>query len=130
MGARHINPEGVARPTGYTHVVETTGAGRTVYVSGQIGVDPDGALADGFRAQAEQAFANLEAAMKAVGGGLEHIVKVTYFLTDMGYIPVMREIRNQRFTKGPLPASTAVAISALALHGAVFEVEAIAFIPG
>lgn len=129
MSVKHINPNGMAKPTGYTHVVETTGAGRTVYISGQIGLGPDGALAEGFRAQAEQAFTNLETAIKAVGGGLEHIVKVTYFLTDMGYIPVMREIRNQRFTRGPLPASTAVAISALALPDAVFEVEATAFIP-
>lgn len=129
MAANHINPDGMAKPTGYTHVVEVTGSGRTVYISGQLGLTPDGALAEGFRAQAEQAFTNLETAMASVGGGLEHIVKVTYFLTDIGYLPVMREIRNQRFTRGPLPASTAVAITALALPDAVFEVEAIAFIP-
>jgi enamine deaminase RidA (YjgF/YER057c/UK114 family) len=129
MAAKFINPETIAKPTGYTHVVEVSGPGRTVYVSGQIGLKPDGTLAKGFRAQAEQAFANLEAAMAAVGGGLEHIVKVTYYFTDIGDLPVMRELRNARFTRGPLPASTAVAISALALPDAVFEVEAIAVLP-
>jgi enamine deaminase RidA (YjgF/YER057c/UK114 family) len=129
MAAKFINPETIAKPTGYTHVVEVSGPGRTVYVSGQIGLKPDGTLAKGFRAQAEQAFGNLEAAMAAVGGGLEHIVKVTYYFTDIGDLPVMRELRNARFTRGPLPASTAVAISALALPDAVFEVEAIAVLP-
>ncbi|BAT59866.1 RutC family protein YjgH [Variibacter gotjawalensis] len=129
MGAKFLNPDGMSKPTGYTHVVEVSGTGRTIYIAGQLGLRADGSLGEDFRTQAEQAFKNLETAMAAVGGGLEHIVKVTYFLVDIGYLPVMREIRNHHFTKGPLPASTAVAITALALPSAVFEVEAIAFIP-
>src|SRR6266404_7518596 len=69
--ARFINPASMHKPPGYTHVVETTGPGRTVYIAGQLGVAADGKLAGGagdFRAQASQAFENLEAALAAVDG--------------------------------------------------------------
>jgi enamine deaminase RidA (YjgF/YER057c/UK114 family) len=117
---------------GYTHVVEVTGPGRTVYIAGQLGMTPDGKFAGSpadFRAQATQAFENLKAALAAVGGGFEHVVKITNYFTDMTHLPVFFEVRDRYVnTKAP-PASTAVEISRLAREGAVFEIEAIAVLP-
>jgi enamine deaminase RidA (YjgF/YER057c/UK114 family) len=128
---RYINPATHAKPPGYTHVVEVTGPGRMVFIAGQLGMDRDGNfVGDGdFSAQATQVFENLKAALAAVGGGLEHIVKVTNFLTDLKHLPAYREVR-ERYLVGPnLPASTLVEISALARPDALIEIEAIAALP-
>ena len=61
---RFLNPDTMAKPRGYTHVVEVTGPGRTVYFAGQLGIDRSGKLVEGgFSAQTEQAFENLKAAL-------------------------------------------------------------------
>jgi len=127
-----INPPTIAPPRGYTHVVETSGPGRTVYFSGQLGMTPDGKFAGAagdFRAQATQCFENLKAALAAVGGGFEHVVKITNFFIDMTHLPTFFEVRD-RFvnTKAP-PASTAIQIVKLARDGALFEIEAVAVLP-
>jgi enamine deaminase RidA (YjgF/YER057c/UK114 family) len=128
---RFINPSTHAKPPGYTHVVEVTGPGRMVFVAGQLGMDRDGNFVGGgdFAAQATQVFENLKAALAAVGGGLEHVVKITNFITDLKHLPALREVRG-RYLGGPHPpASTLVQISALARPGALIEIEAIAALP-
>jgi len=129
---RFANPKTMPAPRGYTQVVETTGPGRTVYLSGQLGMTPGGALAGppgDFRAQATQCFENLKAGLASVVGGLEHVVKLTNFFVDMDHLPVFFEVRDMFVnTKAP-PASTAIQIGRLARDGALFEVEAVAVIP-
>src|SRR3954469_7238064 len=119
-------------PRGYTQVVETTGPGRTIYLSGQLGMTVDGAFAGGpgdFRAQAAQCFENLKAGLRSVGAGFEHVVKLTNFFVDMDNLPVFFEVRDSFVnTKAP-PASTAIQVGRLAREGALFEVEAVAVIP-
>ena len=126
------NPSTMPATRGYTHVVETRGPSRTLYLAGQLGMTPDGKFAGGpgdFRAQATQAFENLKHALTAAGATFEHVVKVTVYFTDMAHLPIYFEVRD-RFvnTKAP-PASTAVQISKLARDAALFEVEAIAVVP-
>jgi enamine deaminase RidA (YjgF/YER057c/UK114 family) len=126
---RHVNPASTAPPRGYTHVVETSGPGRTIYVAGQLGLTPDGKMAEGFRGQATQAFENVKAALAEVGADWSHVVKITTYFTDMADLQTYFEVRNTFVnTKAP-PASTAVQIVRLAREGAVFEVEAIAVVP-
>jgi enamine deaminase RidA (YjgF/YER057c/UK114 family) len=129
---RFLNPKTMPAPRGYTQVVETTGPGRTVYLSGQLGMTPAGAFAGGpgdFRAQATQCFENLKAGLASVGGGFEHVVKITNFFVDMAHLPAFFEVRDRYVnTKAP-PASTAIQIGRLARDGALFEVEAVAVIP-
>jgi len=129
---RFANPKTMPAPRGYTQVVETTGPGRTVYLSGQLGMTPGGAFAGppgDFRAQATQCFENLKAGLASVGGGFEHVVKLTNFFVDMDHLPVFFEVRDMFVnTKAP-PASTAIQIGRLARDGALFEVEAVAVIP-
>ena len=130
---RFLNPDTLYKPPGYSHVVETTGPGRTVYIAGQLGLDKNGDLVGGpgdFRAQAVQTFENLKAALAAVGGDFSHVVKVTNLLADIKYLPVFREVRNQYLNSAAPPASTTVAISQFAREGALLEVEAVAVLPG
>jgi len=129
---RFINPKTLAKPPGYTYVVETSGPGRTVYVAGQLGLDLDNKLVGppgDFRAQATRAFENLAAALAGVGAGMKDVVKINNYLTDMAHIGVFREVRDQFVNLAAAPASTTVAISQLARPGALFEVEAIAVLP-
>ena len=132
MSNRFANPKTMPAPRGYTQVVETAGPGRTIYLSGQLGMTPDGAFARGhgdFRAQATQCFENLKAGLKSAGAGFEHVVKITNFFVDMTHLPVFFEVRDAFVnTKAP-PASTAIQVGRLAREGALFEVEAVAVVP-
>jgi enamine deaminase RidA (YjgF/YER057c/UK114 family) len=127
-----INPKTMAKPPGYTNVVETTGPGRTVYIAGQLGLDLDNRLVGApgdFRAQCERAFENLQLALAAVGAGFKDTVKITNYLVDIGHIAIFREVRDKFLAAAPPPASTTMAISQLARPGALFEIEAIAVLP-
>ena len=132
MSNRFANPKTMPAPRGYTQVVETTGPGRTVYLSGQLGMTPGGAFAGApgdFRAQAAQCFENLKAGLASVGAGFEHVVKLTNFFVDMAHLPVFFEVRDAYVNTQAPPASTAIQVGRLARDGALFEVEAVAVIP-
>lgn len=127
MNREFINPEGIAKPTGYTHVV-TTDALKTVFISGQIGIDPQGNIKDGLREQTVQVFENLKTALAAVGATFDDVVKVTTLIVN--YKPedraILREIRAQYFNTAEPPASTLIGVQALALPELLIEIEAIA----
>jgi enamine deaminase RidA (YjgF/YER057c/UK114 family) len=126
---RFQNPPTIHAPRGYSHVVEASSPGRTIYIAGQVGMAPDGKIAGDFRAQATQCFENLKAALAAAGAGFEHVVKITNYFVDIAQIPVFREVRDRYFdTKAP-PASTAVQVGKLAAPEYLFEIEAIAVVP-
>ena len=98
--------------------------GNTVYISGQLGLDPvTMKLKDGFVAQAEQAFDNLEAIAKASGGSLADVVKFNVSLVDLSDFVALNEVFNKRLS-APYPARAAVQVAALPKGGAV-EIEAI-----
>lgn len=100
--------------------------GNLLFVSGQAGAGDDGQIvAGGFRAQGEQAFANLRRALEAGGSCLADIIKVTIFVTDMGNFKEVVELRRQFFTV-PYPADTIAEIKALYDPAAMIEIEAIA----
>jgi len=129
---RFSSPDTIAAPRGYSHVVETSGPARTIYLAGQLGLKPDGTLAGGpgdFRAQATQAFENVKAALASVGADFSHVVKINNYLTDIGDLQIYFEIRDRYVNTAAPPASTTVAISTLARPGAVYEIEAIAVVP-
>lgn len=99
--------------------------GDTVWLSGQIPLDPaTGQLVEGdFTAQVERAFANLAAVVKAAGGTLDQVVKLTLFLTDLGQFGTVNEIMQRHF-RAPYPARSTVGVASLP-RGAQFEVEAV-----
>ncbi len=121
---RFINPEGMWRSTGYSHIVETR-ASRTLYLSGQIAVDEDGNLvAPGdMAAQAEQVFQNIGTLLASVGASFSDVVKITYFVADVSQMQAIRDVRDKYFTdRERMPASTAVG-TALIQPGLLLEVE-------
>jgi enamine deaminase RidA (YjgF/YER057c/UK114 family) len=127
---RFSNPSGMTKPAAYSHVVEVNGPHRVVYLAGQTGVDADGKVAQGFRAQAVQVMENIKTALASVGGDFDHIVKLTSYLTDIQTnADVFREVRASYFpNKATLPASTLLQISRLANSAYLLEVEAIAIL--
>lgn len=106
----------------YSQAIRAAG---TVYVSGQIPLDPGtGQLVGGdIRAQIHQVFRNLAAVAGAAGLGLEHAVKVNVFLTDLGNFAAVNEIMAEYFPQ-PYPARAAVGVAALP-RGAAVEADAI-----
>jgi len=100
-------------------------AGDTVYISGQIPLDPASGkiVSDDINEQIHQVFRNMAAVAEASGGSLNDAVKVTIFLTDLGNFAAVNEIMAQYFPE-PYPARAALEISALPL-GSLVEADAI-----
>jgi len=98
--------------------------GDTVYLSGQLGLDPQtGNLRDGIEAQTRQVLDNLQAVAAAAGGALDDIVKLTLLLVDLGDFAKVNEIMASRF-KQPYPARATYQVAALPKSGRI-EVEAV-----
>jgi 2-iminobutanoate/2-iminopropanoate deaminase len=120
------NPPGIAKPGGYTHVVEAMGPGRIVYIAGQLGLKPDGQIAGDFRAQCTQAFENLTPALKSVGATWNDVVKLNNYLVDIGTnLSAYRDVRDKYVNTSQPPASTTIGVPALARPDALFESEAV-----
>jgi len=101
-------------------------AGDTVYLSGAVGITPEGKLADGLDAQARLAMDNLGAALKAAGLGWGDVAKCTVMLDDMKDWPAFNKVYVTYFPDGKFPARSAFGTDGLAL-GALLEVECIAY---
>jgi 2-iminobutanoate/2-iminopropanoate deaminase len=127
-----LNPAGLVRPTGYSHVVATRG-GKQVFVSGQVALDAEGNLVGkgDLKTQAEMVFENLRVALAAAGAAPQDVVKLNTYV--VGYKPsqlaVLREVRSRAFGDTALPAITLVGVQALAREGLLVEIEAIAVVP-
>jgi len=99
-------------------------AGDTVYLSGQIGLDPQSMqLVEGFEAQTIRVFENLKAVAEAAGGSLADTVKLNVFLTDLANFAKVNEIMARYFTE-PYPARAAVGVASLP-RGAQVEADAV-----
>lgn len=121
-------PEGVAPGVGYTHVV--MGTGRFVAISGQVALDAQGDVvgAGDAAAQARQVFANLQRCLAAAGATFDDVVKFTFYLTDIRYLPAVREARDACVDASRLPASTAVQVTSLVRPELLLEIDAFAVI--
>jgi reactive intermediate/imine deaminase len=123
---KRTNPPTLSKPTGYTHVVEASG-GRTVYVSGQVAFDKDGAIvgAGDMKAQAEQVFQNLQHALASAGATFKDVVKMNTYTTDMSQVQSIRDVRA-RYLGETAPASTLVQVVRLARPELLLEIEVVA----
>lgn len=107
----------------YSQAVRVTG-GETVYLSGQIGLDPASMeMVQGIDAQIEQVITNLKAVIAASGGNLGDVVKLNVYLTDLGNFAKVNEIMGKHFSQ-PYPARAAIGVSALP-RGALVEMDAV-----
>ena len=127
---KRTNPPALSKPTGYTHVVEVTGPSKTIYIAGQIAFDNDGTIvgAGDMKAQAEQVFKNLAAALKAAGATFADVVKMNTYILDMDKAQPVREVRARYFGE-TTPASTLVQVARLARPELMLEIEVIAAVP-
>jgi 2-iminobutanoate/2-iminopropanoate deaminase len=119
--------EGLAEPI--SHYTDAVAAGGLLFISGLVPLDEEGNLVgDDVAAQARQIFRNMELVLRAAGCGFEDVVKVTNFLVDVDDRPAINPVRKEFFGEAR-PASTLVEVSALAIPGALLEIEAVAVIP-
>ena len=107
----------------YSQAVRVSG-GDTVYVSGQIGLDPVSmTMADSIENQIQQVFSNLKAVAAASGGSLNDIVKLSIFLTDLDHFALVNQIMATHFSE-PYPARAAIGVKSLP-KGALVEMDAV-----
>lgn len=103
-------------------------AGSTVYLSGQIGLDPESMrMAEGIEAQTRRVFDNLRAVAEAAGGSLDGVAKLTVYLTDLAHFPRINEIMAEYFSR-PYPARAAVGVAGLP-RNAMVEIEGVMVLP-
>jgi enamine deaminase RidA (YjgF/YER057c/UK114 family) len=129
MPPKLANPRYVHAPVGpYSHTAVVPAGEELVFVSGQVGMRPDGSVPTSFADQADVTFANLRACLAAHGLGIEAIAKVSAFLLPGQDFQVLRAARERHFG-GHRPASTTVYVPQLASPAFLLEVEAIAVKP-
>lgn len=125
MQRRVVESADAPDPTGgYARAVSIDDARRTLFASGQIPVDCAGAMSDGFRGQARQAWANLEAQLVAAGMSLDNLVKVTVYLADRRYRMENREVRQE--VLGERKVAMTVVIAGIFDEAWLLEIEGVA----
>lgn len=122
MARQIISTEGAPKAIGtYSQAVKV---GDTVYLSGQIGLDPTNMqLVDGIEAQVRRVFDNLSAVAAAAGGSLADIVKLNIFLTDLGHFALVNSVMAE-YIQEPYPARAAVGVASLP-RGALVEADGV-----
>ena len=121
MPIERLMVDGQAKP--FSHYCHVTKAGNLIWVAGTVGIAADGSIPDGVVEQFEIAIANMDACLKAVGAGAEHVVKVVVYLTDIEDRAKINPAR-QRYFGAHRPASTLVEVSAMVLPELLVEIEA------
>jgi enamine deaminase RidA (YjgF/YER057c/UK114 family) len=132
MMLERINPEELARPSGFAHAVRATDT-VTVHLAGQTAMDAEGRIVgDGVVAQFERALGNLLTALRAAGGGPEHVAALTIYIVDVpDYRAHAREIGQvwKRLAGTDYPATAGIGVARLWDEEALVEVQGIAEIP-
>jgi reactive intermediate/imine deaminase len=119
----------VAKPVGNYKMATRLDSGRLVYISGQVAWDADGNIVGkgDIHVQARQVFQNIRHVLQAAGSDMEHLLKITTYLTNIDNFPAVVEARSRVFA-GQLPASTLIVVPSLFHPDFLIEVEGIAAI--
>lgn len=127
---RFVKSESLPPSPGYSQAVEIR-RGRIIYIAGQVALDRSGkVVGEGdMRAQAQQTFENLKAALEASGAKLENVIKLNYYFSDITQLAAVREVRDKFINAANPPASTAVEVKRLFRESFLIEVEAVAVVP-
>ena len=125
MNVQH-SPTTVAPPFGpYSHAVEVPAGSRLLYISGEVGVQPDGVVPDGIEAQAERLWKNLIAILEDAGMGIGDLVKITTYLVNPEDVGPAGAARAKYFGDAR-PGSATVIVKALVVPNWLIEIEAVA----
>lgn len=126
MTIKFHNPPGIADPASfYSHGAEVGPNARWLHVSGQVGVDPEGMIAEGLEAQAHCVWQNTVAVLESADMGINDIVKINTFLMSRDAVPVMRVVRDS-YLQGHQAASSLFVVAALAHPDWLIEMETFA----
>lgn len=122
-----FQPETMPKSFGYSHAAEVRG-GRTIYLSGQVPLNSDGQIVGegDLAAQTRQVFENLKAGLEAANASFDDVVKLTFFLTDISQMHIVRDIRDAYVNTENPPVSSAVEVRRLIREEFHIEIEAIA----
>ena len=130
MKKHYANPKELSIPRFYTHTVSVEGAEKLVTISGQVSWDASGNVVGkgDMRAQSEQVFRNVTAALQAAGAGWDDVIKMNGYMVGMHAerVNVYREVRSRFLKAGALPASTLVGVERLVDPDLMLEVEVVA----
>ena len=120
------NPETILAPvSSYSHGIEVPPDARWLYISGQVGIDPEGQIPAGFEEQCRLVWTNLYHILESAGMSRQNLVKLTIYMTDPEDLPVFRTIRDE-YLEGTRPATTLLMISQLARPEWRLEIEGVA----
>ena len=132
MPPEFLNPPSLCPTFGWTHVVTVSG-GKTIYISGQVGINAKGEVVGkgDLKQQTEQAFENIRLALAAAGATNQHVVKTNLYVVGLRpeHVPIIREVRSRYVWAEHPPSSTLVGVSALVGPDWLIEIEAVAVIP-
>ena len=122
-------PDTMPKSVGYSQVAMVTG-GTVVFVAGQVALDKSGNVVgkDNFRAQVQQVFENLKAAIEAASGTFNDVIKLNAYFLDLSHLPEFREVRDRYVNVKNPPASTAVQVPKLFRPEFLVEIEAVAVV--
>ena len=125
MNKKHV-PDTIAPPlAAYSHGIEVPPNARVLHTAGQVGILPDGTTPEGIEAQTEATWVNLMAILESAGMGIDDVVKVTTYVTDVEDFWPMAKVRA-RFFGDARPASTGIVVKALAKPEWLVEVDLVA----
>jgi enamine deaminase RidA (YjgF/YER057c/UK114 family) len=123
-------PNTMPKSVGYSQLAIVKG-GTVVFIAGQVALDKSGNVVgkDDFKAQIQQVFENLKAAVEAAGGSFNDVVKLNSYFVDLSHASDFREVRDKYINVKNPPASTAIQVSRLFRPEFLIEVEAVAIVP-
>jgi enamine deaminase RidA (YjgF/YER057c/UK114 family) len=122
-------PNTMPKSVGYSQIATVTG-GTIVFVAGQVALDKSGNVVgkDDFRAQVQQVFENLKAAVEAAGGTFDDVIKLNSYVLDLSHLPEFREVRDKYVNVNNPPTSTAIQVPRLFRPEFLVEIEAVAVV--
>jgi enamine deaminase RidA (YjgF/YER057c/UK114 family) len=127
-----LNPDSMGKPLGQYSQIARAKGGELVFIAGQLATDEAGNLVGegNFDAQCAQVYANIEAALKSVGGGWKNVVQFTTYLVHSQDVPRLRAFRQREFGKffpdGAYPPNTLLIIDRLVSESHLIEVQTVA----
>jgi 2-iminobutanoate/2-iminopropanoate deaminase len=125
-----LSPKSIHAPRGYSHIARVS-SGTLLFIAGQVSLDASGNLVGtgDFRAQTQQTFQNLQAAVEASGGSFRDIVKLNVYVLDVANLADYRDVRDRHIDVNHPPTSTVVQVAALFRPEFMIEIEAVAALP-
>ncbi|QIS18848.1 RidA family protein [Nocardia terpenica] len=121
-----INPAGMPETNGYSHVAAIPAGSRLVWTSGQVPIDADGTVAQGWESQTRLAFRNIGKALEGAGATWADVFKLTYYVVDTSALTIVRTVRDEFIDTGRPPTSTLVQVAGLFRPDVLIEIEAVA----